>query len=107
MTQQELEELCAEWQARLRLLDWNVRLEICRYYGMPDSLGDCDCDIPTKAAKIRLLVQDDISPHEVYPDMEHTIVHELLHLHFAPFYDAENQYMEQAINLIAGALCDN
>ena len=104
MTQAELEELCAEWQRKLRLQDWQVRVEFARYFDMPGRLGECDNCPLTKTATIRLLVPGDIGPQNAYPDIEHTIIHELLHLHFAPFYDADNPYMEQAINLIAGAL---
>jgi len=111
LTEDELRMKCYEWQAILRLQDWDVIISIDRARDMiPDVLGQCEWTLPTKQARIRILDPVDHPPDLKWPqDMEQTLVHELLHLHFAPFnkFEADSlEYvtMEQAIDLIAGAL---
>lgn len=105
MTLAEITECCQCWQQKLRLQDWDVSIQLVRQYEIPGCFGDCTYAVQTKSAKIRLVVQDDVDPEAPFPELEHTLVHELLHLHFAPFWDDSRMVeLEQAINLIAGAL---
>ncbi len=111
LTENELRARCAEWQKILRLQDWDVIMTVDRGRDlMPDSLGQCDWTLPTKQAHIHILDPVDHPPDLKWPqDMEQYLVHELLHLHFAPFsrFDHESLEhitMEQAVDLIACAL---
>lgn len=112
MTQEQLEALCAEWQRRLRLQDWDVKIRLRRRYDMwvETNQGECKHETLKKLALVNILDPTDYDPDNVWPqDVERTVVHELLHLHFAPFvgdYEQCNAAHEQAIDLIAGALVD-
>lgn len=103
---------CKEWQKILRLQDWIVStsIERGRDFNLEKSQGECSWNIQTKLAKIRVLDPSDYPPGSmIEQDMEQTLVHELLHLHYAPFdnfnYDSlENTALEQSIDSIAMAL---
>jgi hypothetical protein len=101
--------LCREWQGVLRLMDWAVRARVVRASDMSEGHeGSCWYTQAKKQASIKLMDPVDWPPDAVFEqDMEWTLVHELLHLHFAPFMsdkgpdDPEHIAMEQAIDLIA------
>lgn len=108
----ELRKLCQEWQSRLRLNDWEIKLFISRERDMirPGLQGENTWEIKNKSAIIKILDPIDYPPDVLWEqDMEKTLVHELLHLHFAPFDKYEEDSMEgiaieQAIDAIAKAL---
>ncbi len=107
MTQKKLEALLVEWQAILRLNDWDVKASMVDAIRMPRARGDCSYVLETKTAEIR--VRKPINDGPWPADPEEAFVHELLHLHFAPFEAADDGSpqsvsQEQAINLIALAL---
>lgn len=108
MTQEELDALCDEWQKRLRLQDWHVVVRLRRHYEMNENTtGVIDPVLTRKEARIDLLCEEDRLPIEqpFADSVEHTLVHELLHLHFEPFWDDNKRVeMEQAIQIIADAL---
>jgi hypothetical protein len=112
LTEEELRAKCAEWQRILRLQDWDVVVSIDRARDMTLSEvdGECEWTLASKQARIRILDPMDFPPDSKWPqDMEQILVHELLHLHFAPFDrfergSLEHVAMEQAIDLIASAL---
>lgn len=114
--QAEAEGYVTRWQERLRLRDWRITTEVVRSYRMPSAVcggieaGHLERFRNTKQAEITICHPDDIHPDT--PDMpaslEHTIVHELLHLHLDAWQPEPNtlEYwsMELAINTIADAL---
>lgn len=115
--QPQLERWLKKWQAVLRLQDWHIAVEIKRDRDMDGALGRTNYRRKTKEGVIRILSPLDANPNTLYPtdhDYELTLVHELLHFHFAPFYvpapddpdetDAVHVAQELAIDLIAGAL---
>lgn len=110
----QLKEKSDYWQKRLRLRDWEVAFSIRRARDMDleDCQGECHWNIQSKLAWIHILDPVDYEPNKEFPqDMEKTLVHELLHLHFAPFTaDNDNEMVdtaqEQAIDLIARALVE-
>lgn len=116
MTTEELESLCAEWQRRLRLVDWHIGVKLGHCYELDhDCLGQCDINAPEKAALIRILdpAEDEPSKWDVVEpyDVERTLVHELLHvlLHgLLPKHPPKDspQYvaLEQTINLLSHAM---
>ena len=101
-----LTALCAEWQKRLRLQDWDVYIYFVRYYEMKcsDADGECTYDLSRKDAQINILCEDDC-PEPV--DIEVVLVHELLHLHFAEWTERHDECPvsgELAIDIIAQTL---
>ncbi|MDD9147833.1 hypothetical protein OYT88_04620 [Sporolactobacillus sp. CQH2019] len=111
LTDKQLQERLKYWQERLRLRDWDIEAEIVPLSAMDDQThgGENTYLLQSKASRISILNHGDyqnmncIIPH----DMEETLVHELLHLHFAPF-DSEKNYMpiEQAIESLAKAFVE-
>jgi hypothetical protein len=111
LTQEQLEERLAFWQKVLRLQDWRVRVRLVRQRDLrdPGNQGESEWVLENRAAVIRVLEPFDYPSDSVWPqDMERTLVHELLHLHFAPFDaepdTAESIAQEQAIDCIATGL---
>lgn len=102
-----LSKLSAKWQKILRLQDWEVDINFYRSrdFTNPDALGECTFNINARSAVIKIL---DPIDYEGEYDIEWTVVHELLHLHFAQ-WTATNNYecpvsAEQGIDAIAQAL---
>jgi hypothetical protein len=113
LTQEQAEALLSEWQEILRLQDWDVIVRIVRGNGLnlpEDIQGTCKYILKRHQAVIKLLNPVDWDPDIPWPqDMETTLVHELLHLHFGPFDkfeedDARDVASEQAIHAISSAL---
>ncbi|MGE5572944.1 MAG: hypothetical protein ACM3ZU_08010 [Bacteroidota bacterium] len=111
MTQEALETLCRTWQKRLRLQDWIVEVRVVRARDMATEgdLGNSMWNLTARRAIVKLLDPIDHSPEDQVPyDPEQTLVHELLHIHFA-LCDTkpetpERTAQEQAIDSIASAL---
>jgi hypothetical protein len=110
LTERQLQRLCAQWQKRLRVQDWDVRVRVKRRHQMEleSKRAGCNYSLKLKEALIEIQSPLDYQP-SVWPnDMEQSLVHELLHLHFALFSaddeTPEGVAQEQAIDLIASAL---
>jgi hypothetical protein len=112
MTEPELKSLCSEWQERLRLRDWKVVARIKRVasFDVSNMQGECSWTLENKTAFIKILDTIDYSDDCVFPqDQEKTLVHELLHLHFAEWTNESKDcrtpvHGEQGIDCIAEAL---
>jgi hypothetical protein len=111
MTQRQLEVLLAEWQATLRLLDWTISARFVKADELDGgAIAQCRYTLERKIATIKILRPKrgpDDSPHP--RDVEADLIHELLHLHAAPFEpqsweSPKGVAIEQAIDLIAEAL---
>jgi hypothetical protein len=109
-TEEELIDLCRWWQEKLYLEFWEVALRISRDKDMKKSgQAEVDCVLPKAMATIRILDPIDY-PHSPFKqDMEKSLVHELLHLHFTPFDDfaddsLEHFMLERAVDQIAKTL---
>lgn len=105
------------WQSILRLQDWDVKVHILRRHEMKneDAIGTNVWDLNRKASIISVCSPEDLAAHHDNFDGEEcdydvTLVHELLHLHYAPFWESADDSsrricdMEQSINLISYAL---
>jgi len=112
VTDDRLNDLCLEWQTRLRLLDWAIVVRFVRGHELdPGTVGDCSPTMTLKRATIRIVTEGDYSGGNEEPySVENILIHELIHLHVFPFYDPHDWNTpqgiaaEQAIDLIAGAL---
>lgn len=106
----DLAALVADWQARLRLRDWRIATEYVADLrdssGRP-AYGLCYPFVDAKKATILIRDPEASAPIKSAPSIEETVVHELLHLHFAPFDNtapAEIAAEEQAVWSIAEAI---
>lgn len=107
-----LEQLLEKWQRILRLQDWRIQVNYARVwdFARDGRIGEIGINLSCKIADISLLDPlDHENPAFLYPvDTEATLVHELLHCHFAPFDvypdDPMDIAQEQAIECIATAL---
>ncbi len=108
---QELaEELVATWQKVLRLQDWTVEVSVVPMSAMPTFTHHAETrmSLTLKRATMKVLRPEDaelVAPSKY--DMEATIVHELLHLHWEILLrdleenSTERFLAEQAIDLCA------
>ncbi len=112
LTEDDLKQKCKEWQEILSLQDWDVKPGIYRAdsFKTEGSQAECDWVLKEKMAIIRILDPVDYPENKLWPqDMEISLVHELIHLHVAPFDETkagslQEIMMEQATDLIARAL---
>ena len=104
------EAVCRLWQRLLRLEDWDVEVKVLRYYDLGEDTTATMNQFPLKKdAVLRLIDPRDHNPRwKPVDSVETDIVHELLHLHFGPLSDRENDAKqvaeEQAVNAISRAL---
>lgn len=81
-----ISQLCEEWQEILGLKDWDVKILIVSKEDMskPNIQGSCTYTLSTKTALISILNPINYDPSCPWKqDLEQTLVHELLHLHFS------------------------
>jgi hypothetical protein len=112
----EMQALCFEWQDRLRLNDWEIVFEICGDSTMDDilenredmdvdTLGTCNPAILRKEARLLLRSQDSKHyTHAKFDSFEATLVHELLHIHFAMVPEAYVILEEQTVETLTKVL---
>jgi hypothetical protein len=107
-----LQKSCEFWQEKLRLQDWEIKCFIKRAADMmlENSQGAIDWVLQSKQANIHILNPIDYPSETWAQDMEKTLVHELIHLHYASFTNdiergsIEHAFMEQSIDLLAVSL---
>ena len=105
--------LLKEWQKRLSLTEWRVRLVTgCdpEEMAIPDAAGCTSWQESTKTALIQIIDPVYYGKRVIPFDFEETLVHELLHLKTCLFYDEKDELRErivhQVIDEIARALVD-
>src|SRR5882724_4959966 len=116
-SQRKLNSLRCEWQKRLKLQDWKISVnwtteEFLKEITQTDSpAGACENFPEAKEAKVWLLKpgewRDEKDARE--RDYENTIVHELLHCHFAHFSAigaVETLIQEQLIEALTAAMLE-
>ncbi len=114
LTEEQLNERLKYWQEKLRLQDWIIEVKISRAKElMQDTCACVHWTLSKKMGSIKILDPIDY-PDDVMGvrDMENDLIHELLHLHFAPINDRLNDndfysmFEEQAIESIAYGLIE-
>jgi hypothetical protein len=114
-TEEELAILGRWWQEKLKLQQWEIVFQLVPK--KHTSFVDIDCQARVfwkragLQAQVMLMRHEDWASEEFPHDMEKSLVHELLHLVFAPFAaEGEDTEMdiaqEQAIQIISRALID-
>ena len=113
VSQEELKKLCEEWRERLRLQAWDVDAGIYRAseFELENCCGENEWGNRGNKSTIRILDPVDYPKSNFTQDMEVTLVHELLHLHFEAFEPKDKdtlQYdlMERTIDRLAHTLVE-
>lgn len=94
-----LVKLAAEWQTRLRLEDWDIRIQIVDPRAIADAHADNTWSTHKKTAEIRIA-----SDAPSKKDLVDSIVHELLHLHF--FWVKEEGVESDLLEIAFRRICD-
>ena len=109
-TQKQLSTLVREWQKRLRLMDWKVEAKVVDHLGF---FGRCQFKVTTKDALIEVCSLETLDPERLgVRDWRVTAIHEMMHLHVAPFHhlikddSPESDAMEAMVELTAIALVE-
>lgn len=99
--------LCYFWQDVLRLNDWDIEFiqvsDVSEFANEGNVYGECEADGSMKEAEIRIWFGDSVDKGF---DMEHTIVHELLHivLNDLDICACDHEIEERIINVLAKSL---
>ncbi len=109
LTQQQAESWLEEWQPILRLCDWNISVQVVRGREVDNDHGQCWLSRQEKVARIKLKMPGDHDETQSTPyNAEHTLIHELIELHFDVFKTEKKGFkhnaQELAINMLADAL---
>ena len=104
MAQKKLQykKLLSFWKKLLRLQDWEIEVKEMIPDAEQEHVGEVAFVLERKYAQISLL-----SPQATDEDIEDTLVHELIHIHLAPFWPEEDAQKvvlaEQAVDSLARA----
>jgi len=102
----------AYWQKVLRLQDWDIEVKVVRARDMnlEESAASVNWVLPKRMASVAIRDPIDYPPGLMgEQDQEVSLVHELLHLHYAGFDETERgslqeTLLEQSIEAISRAL---
>ena len=112
MTNEDAKELLNEWQIRLGLADWRIKLSVnCEPHEMEmESVGCTSWQEVSKTAHICIIDKKYYGDRVVPFDFEKTLVHELLHLKTCLLFDTGNELQDriahQLIDDLARAFVD-
>jgi hypothetical protein len=107
LTDSDLAGLADKWQKILWLRDWEVKVRFARHFDLPDGKdAHVTFSRPHRTASIRILDSQDYDPGWTnFPeDPEASLVHELLHLHFAVFDEDFGSEMIKREEVVVNAL---
>ena len=106
LTDADVQAICREWQARLRLMDWDIHCEIVRGFRLTDAVAEVESLDTKRTAWVRVMHPADYNPSWQLPqDPERSIVHELLHLVVSPLAPGEESLAEeQVVHALSGTL---
>jgi hypothetical protein len=111
LTQEEVEVLCKDWQERLGLENWDIKIWVTKAMDIEDgkASGNCNFVVKKRTALIKIIRHEDWDFPRWPHDMEGTLVHELLHCHMCGFDgsekdSAEDINMEQVVEQLAVTL---
>ena len=111
LTLDELKAKCDEWKVILGLENWDIKTLLVRQSEIPGDQGECQWSLTNRVGIIKITTNEDWDNKYFKQDMEKTLVHELLHLHFSHIKDycidhntSENAIFEKDIDLLARTL---
>jgi hypothetical protein len=110
MDRPSLETFVDKWKTRLRVADWQLTASYAHQHQFSSVGAEAQCNWQSQLKRAQLLVlePDEYHDEQGFPqDIEESVVHELLHLHFAAIDDTtglKGTVFEQAIECIATAL---
>ncbi|MGD1941848.1 MAG: hypothetical protein ACFB0G_11100 [Leptolyngbyaceae cyanobacterium] len=108
ITQEWLDERLEFWQKILRLGDWKITAQIVPQSELDEGVaGNLHHDQHMRKGEIRIMRPEDLPQLRTKlfeADVEHTLVHELLHIHLLSAEFQLEKQEEFAINAIADAL---
>lgn len=95
-TEDELKKLCLFWQNQLKLNNWRIVVEIKKLteFNNKQSLSEIEFTSALNKAAIKILDPSDYPQTPFEQDMEISLVHELLNLHFALFEPKSDDSLE-------------
>lgn len=108
-----LNKLCAEYQKLLGLEDWDVQVYLVEQEEIPSLDGQLTYGVEMKRAIIRIPDNNKWAGCKLMgsQDMQNTLIHELIHLHFCIFDtflekdSVHKQLFEIGINKMSKAFC--
>jgi hypothetical protein len=116
-TEADLRRWCRQWQRRLRLGLWRIKIKFARSREMTNgdgsiSWGQAQTLEEHGEARVKILDPDDYKDNQGRREIEETLVHELLHVLWQPVLrddkpganQAKDIAIEQAINILASLL---
>jgi len=117
LTSEQLQERLDYWQQKLCLSHWVIDVRIEPAHHMSGALGYCSFTVSKCRASIELVDPAHKEAESDPYDMEQTLVHELLHIHFSPWFNwsreqqrmsktEDDLYTEQPIERIAWILVE-
>lgn len=107
-----LQTICTYWQKRLRLQDWDIKIKYERFRRMQNSTGQIpwgQIQMNQEYRSARILILHPSDNEQARGDIEETVVHELLHIHFSEvrpqaIKPGDDIAEERVINALAQAL---
>lgn len=106
-----LNAMVHKWAGILRLRDWDITIEMVdkKDLSLEGVAGEISWNREHQHAEIRILDSSQLKADMIHPDIEETVIHELLHLHASPFDEfetgsAEYYALEVFINRVSQAL---
>jgi hypothetical protein len=81
-----------EWQERLGLTDWTIKINLCEVSEMDleNSVGECECTACIKSARIQIMLKKYYGNRIRKYCAEKFLVHELLHCKLALLKDSDD-----------------
>jgi len=102
-----LKELLKKWQPRLGLHNWDIKVKYCKPADMEGCQGLNEFEQTYLTSSVKILKPEYYSDPNFPQDIEATLIHELLHLHFVflrKSSDNAGDAEEQAIELLTRAV---
>lgn len=91
-----------EWQERLGLTDWTIKVTLCEEseMDMENSVGVCVCEASIKAARIQIKLKKYYGNRILKYCAEQILVHELLHCKLALLNDSNDAVADRLLHQI-------
>ena len=98
LNKQQLEKLCKKWQDRLGLSQWDISILVEKedFFGRSTNTAQTHFRKQSDTATVYIMQWEDrIQSDKYYTDMEHDLVHELMHIRFADIELALNEELNR------------